>query len=82
MKPKATVTIYSRPTCHLCEVAKSAMQAANCADAYTLEEINIETDPDLLQRYKNDIPVVAINGIEAFRHRVNPEEFRRRLLSS
>ena len=50
--------------------------AAGCADDYTLAEIDIESDPDLLRRYKNDIPVITINGVEMFRHRLTAEQFR------
>jgi glutaredoxin len=75
---KAKVIIYSRPGCHLCEEAKQTMNAAGVND-YTLEEINIEDDPDLLRRYQYDIPVITINGDEAFRHRVSIEEFRQAL---
>ena len=79
VRQKARVTLYTRPGCHLCEEAKEAMFAAVCADEYTLEEVNIESDSNLLHSYRNDIPVVLINGVEAFRHRVAPEEFRRQL---
>ena len=74
--------IYSRPGCHLCEEAKQAIQASQCLDEYTLDEINIESDPDLLRRYKYDIPVITINGVEAFRHRLTSEAFRERLQTS
>ena len=57
------------------------MRAADCVGEYTLEEINIETDSELLKRYADDIPVITINGAEAFRHRVSSKEFRERLLS-
>jgi len=57
------------------------MRAAGCADAYSLDEVNIENDPDLLERYNADIPVITFNGVEAFRHRVSPQEFRRRVLA-
>ncbi|MEP6635313.1 MAG: glutaredoxin family protein [Acidobacteriota bacterium] len=77
----AAVIIYSRPGCHLCEEAKEAIGAANCADAYTLSEIDIEGDRDLLERYQNDIPVVTIDGVEAFRHRLTAAEFRSRLVN-
>ena len=77
---KSRVVIYTRPGCHLCEEAKQAMQAASCAGEYTLNEINIETDSELLERYSDDIPVITINGVEAFRHRVNPDEFKQKLL--
>ena len=75
---KARVIIYSRPGCHLCEEAQ-AIESAQCANEYTLEEIDIESDMVLLQRYRYDIPVITINGEEAFRHKVTADEFRRRL---
>lgn len=76
---KARVIIYSRPGCHLCDEAKRAMEAARCFDEYTLVEINIESDPALLRRYQYDIPVITIDGVEAFRHRLSALEFRLRL---
>ena len=79
---KAHVVIYSRPGCHLCDEAKQAIEAAGCLDEYTLDEINIESDPDLLRRYQYDIPVITINGAEAFRHRLTSAAFRERLLTS
>jgi glutaredoxin len=79
---KARVIIYSRPGCHLCDQAKQAIEAAQCLDEYTLDEINIESDPDLLRRYKYDIPVITINGDEAFRHKLTSDSFRERLLRS
>ena len=78
---KAHVIIYSRPGCHLCDEAKQAIEAAHCLDEYTLEEINIESDPGLLNQYQYDIPVITINGVEAFRHRLTSEAFRERLLT-
>jgi glutaredoxin len=76
---KAHLIIYSRPGCHLCDEAKQAIESAGCQNEYTLEEINIESDPDLLSRYQYDIPVVTINGAEAFRHRLTAAEFRKKL---
>ena len=71
------VIIYSRPGCHLCAVAKSVIEQSDCAGKYTLDEVNIETDENLLSRYKNDIPIIMIDGVEAFRHRVSAEEFEK-----
>ena len=76
---KARVVIYSRPGCHLCDEAKLAIAAAQCPDEYTLAEIDIESDPELLRRHRYDIPVITINGEEAFRHRLSAEAFRERL---
>ena len=73
------VIIYSRPGCHLCDDAKIVIQNAGCSDRFTLEEVNIESDEELLRKYKYDIPVVMIDGDEAFRHRVDAEKFRQRI---
>jgi len=77
MKPH--VIIYSRPGCHLCDEAKASIQNAGIGDQFTLEEIDIESDDELLRKYKYDIPVITIDGVEAFIHRVDPKEFERRL---
>jgi glutaredoxin len=76
MRTKLNVTIYSRPGCHLCDDAKQIIAAADCDEDYTLDEINIESSSDLLRRYQHDIPVIMINGIEAFRHRLTVEQFQ------
>lgn len=51
--------------------------SAGCSDQFTLEEVNIESDEELLRKYKYDIPVIAIDGVETFIHRVNPQDFIR-----
>ena len=74
--PKHHVILYTRPGCHLCGEAKQAMRSANCANEYTLEEINIESDSQLLHQYGYDVPVIKIDGREVFRHRLSPENFK------
>lgn len=76
---KSQVIIYSRPGCHLCDEAKASILSAGCAEYFTLEEINIESAPELLSKYKYDIPVITIDGVEAFKHRVDPVQFRNRV---
>jgi glutaredoxin len=73
-----TVIIYSRPGCHLCEEAKKAMAEAGPA-AFELQEVNIDEHPEMLALYQYDIPVVFIEGVKAFKHRVDAREFKRRL---
>ena len=79
---KARVIVYSRPGCHLCDEAKAAIENSNCSDLFTLEEVNIESDDALLNKYRYDIPVITIDGVEAFIHRVDPAEFRKRIQSA
>jgi glutaredoxin len=76
---KAHVVVYSRPGCHLCEEAKASIEAVRRQVEFTIEEVNIENDPELLTRYQYDIPVIAINGVDTFMHRVDPAEFKARL---
>ena len=76
---KAIVTVYSRPGCHLCEEAKAAVISSGCGDEIILEEINIDDDAGLLEQYRYDIPVVFINGVKVFKHRVDPRDFKRKL---
>lgn len=82
MPEKAHVIIYTKPGCHLCDEAKQRMQAADCADLFELEEINIETDPELMKRYGTEIPVILINGREAFRHRLSAAAFRNTIIGA
>jgi glutaredoxin len=77
---KLHVIIYSRPGCHLCDEAKASILSAGCGDQFDLQEINIESDDELLRKYQYDIPVIAINGVETFIHRVDPIEFRSALI--
>ena len=79
MPPKANVTLYTRPGCHLCEEAKAEMFAAGCEGQYVLQEVNIDTDPALKERYGSEIPVILINGIKAFKYRLTAKEFREKL---
>jgi len=74
------VIIYSRPGCHLCDEAKAAILSAGCGDQFVLAEINIESDEALLSKYRYDIPVVTIDGVETFIHRVDPRGFREKIL--
>ena len=76
---KAHVIVYSRPGCHLCDELKEVIASAGCDQLFDLEEVNIDDDRTLYERYKNDIPVVTINGAETFIHRVSAEEFRNKV---
>jgi len=54
---------------------KAEMKNAGVENLYTLEEVNIETDDELFALYRYDIPVLFIDGAEAFRHRLKAADF-------
>jgi glutaredoxin len=72
----ARAVLYTKKDCSLCEKMKEQMAQANVEELYTLEEVDIEPDPELFTRYRYEIPVLSINGVEAFRHRLSADEFR------
>lgn len=47
---------------------------------FELLSIDIREDPSLHERYRWDIPVVRVDGVEWARHRIEPELFEGRLL--
>jgi glutaredoxin len=77
MTPK--VTLYTRAGCHLCDEAKAVLIAARRRAAFDYEEIDIDSDTDLVRRYNDEVPVIAINGVKAFKYRVEMNDFLKRL---
>jgi glutaredoxin len=73
------VTLYGRPGCHLCEDARAVLVNVRERFPFTLQEVDIEDDEKLLARYLELIPVVCIDGVEAFRFFVAQGELERRL---
>jgi glutaredoxin len=61
-----TLTLYSRPGCHLCDDARAALERVRSRAPFTLREVNIETDDSLHSRYLERIPVVALGDEELF----------------
>ncbi len=73
------VTIYFGRGCHLCESAQRVLAAVRRDVPFELVEIEIDGDPALEAAYRERIPVVAVNGVEAFTYFVHPDGLRRRL---
>jgi glutaredoxin len=75
-----TVTLYSRPGCHLCEEARATLERLQQSTAFQIDEIDIERDDVLHARYLERIPVVAIEGEELFDYTIDEEALIRRIL--
>ena len=73
------VTLYSRPGCHLCEEAKTAIAPLLREFGAILRVVNIDEDPVLQDRYEWDVPVIFIGAHKAAKHRVDVAQFRRQL---
>jgi Glutaredoxin-like domain (DUF836) len=58
----ARVTLYSKPGCHLCDVARAVVERV-CADlGESYDELSILDDPALQERYGEEIPVTLVDG--------------------
>ncbi len=69
------VTLYGRDGCHLCDDARAVLDRVG--EPYDL--VDIEGDDELFKRYLERIPVIAVDGEEAFDFFVDEEALRARL---
>ena len=80
MKPQ--VTLYTRAGCCLCDDAKRVIAAARQRADFDYAEIDIDSDPDLVRLYGQEVPVITINRRKAFKYRVDINELLRKLAAS
>jgi glutaredoxin len=75
----ARVTLYTSAGCHLCERARATVSAVRADVPFELEEVDITGDPALEARYRALLPVLEIDGRQAFSYHVPAGAFRRAL---
>ena len=78
----ATVTLYSRPGCHLCDDARAELEAVRATHPFLLEERDIEADDATFKAYLERIPVVALDGRELYELFVDADDLRGRLTAA
>ena len=61
-----TVTLYGKPGCCLCDDARAVIAEVARARTFALREVDVSVDPVLHRRYGERIPVVEVDGEEAF----------------
>ena len=70
-----SLILYGRPDCHLCDDARAVLQRVG----HPFEEVDIESDDELLARYLERIPVIALDGAELYDFFVDETDLRERL---
>jgi glutaredoxin len=73
------VTLYTRAGCCLCDDVKRTLAEARRRADFEYEEVDIDLDPEQRRRYNDDVPVVVIDGVKAFKYRVDMAEFLKKL---
>ena len=74
-----TVELYGKPDCCLCDDAKAVLRRVQAEIPFRLREIDIQGDPELMKKYGEQVPVVYVGGMKAFKFRVDEAKLRRRL---
>ncbi|WP_394554253.1 glutaredoxin family protein [Agromyces sp. MMS24-JH15] len=69
MTRSIALTLVGKPGCHLCDDAREVVAAVRAevealadAPAITFEERDILVEPDLFDRFAEEIPVVLLDG--------------------
>ena len=73
------VTLYGKAGCHLCDDARAVVAAVRAERDFRLDEVDVSLDPVLHREYGERIPVVAVDGREAFQYHVDADTLRRLL---
>ncbi len=74
-----TVVLFGRDGCCLCDDAREVVLQVRARHPFAFEERDIEKDDSLLRAYLERIPVITIDGQEAFELFVDGDELERRL---
>lgn len=75
------VVIYCKPGCCLCARVKGQLETLQERYEFTLREVNILENSETYNTFKDEIPVICINGRQAFKYRLNETRFIRILES-
>jgi glutaredoxin len=70
------VVLYTRPGCHLCDDAREVVEAVCAELGESYREVDITTSPELLDRYREEIPVTLVDGRQHDFWRVDPTRLR------
>ncbi|HLL68245.1 MAG TPA: glutaredoxin family protein [Micromonosporaceae bacterium] len=73
------LTLFTRPGCHLCDVAREALARVAAQTGEDWVEVDITDDPELEEEYGIRIPVVVLDGQEHGYWQVEEERLLRDL---
>ncbi len=68
------VEVYIKPSCSLCDEAKELLSLTRERWAFDLIEHDIYERAEWFERYRYDIPVVVIDGVDRLKLRFGEQE--------
>jgi glutaredoxin len=76
----ASVTLLTKPGCHLCDAARETVtEVVAAVPGVRLTELSLADDAQLAEKYAEEIPVVLINDRVHNIWRVDADRLRRAL---
>jgi hypothetical protein len=73
------VVVYTRHDCCLCDEALAEIERARSERPFELRVVDVDGDPEIADRFGEEIPVVEVDGRKAFKYRVTARDLLRRL---
>jgi glutaredoxin len=73
------VVLYTAEGCSLCERALEVVRKVQAEVPFELELVDISGDAELERRYREQLPVLEIDGERAFTYFVDADALRSRL---
>jgi hypothetical protein len=73
------VTLYGKPGCCLCDDAREVIERVRAEREFELREVDVSLDPGLNRDYGERIPVIEVDGHEAFELGVDAAALSERL---
>jgi glutaredoxin len=75
------VTVYTRAQCCCCHKAIDLLRDYQRVHGFAIETVDVDSDPALVERFNESVPVVMVNGKVRFKGVVNPVLLERLLLA-
>ncbi|CAB4697350.1 MAG: glutaredoxin family protein [Actinobacteria bacterium] len=72
----ARVTLYSRTGCHLCDDARVVVEQVCAELGEEYAEVDIDLDPELVERFGHEVPVTFVDGRQHDFWRVDADRLR------
>jgi glutaredoxin len=63
-RPGPRVRIYTRDGCHLCDEARTVVDEVCAALGESFDEVDIDSDPELVRRFGEEVPVTFVDGAQ------------------
>ena len=73
------MVLIGKPGCHLCDTARDVVRSVAAELQVNWREVSLLDDPDLAERYAEQIPVVLVDGHPHDYWRVDERRLRQAL---